>query len=147
VDHRVVIKRIVLAGAVLALAACSGSATVTATVTVTAGAGSGHPSAMALAQKIAGVTGCGQSTPDVESTGDVICSLSDGSQVELATFATQSAEMQWIQNGGTGSPPDPAYAGCCIQGNLWAATVSAPDYVDSGSTAVIAALGGRVVNG
>lgn len=139
-----VIKRLLPAVGVLALAACSSpggphSAATTASPT--------HPAAMTLAQEISGVTGCQEATPDVESTGDVICSLADGSQLELATFVTKSAETQWIQNGGTGSPPDPSYAGCCIEGNLWAATVGAPDYVDSGSVPVIAALGGRVVNG
>jgi hypothetical protein len=122
-----------------ALAACGSAPASTA--------GGTRPSAMTLARKIAGVTGCFASTPDVESTGDVICNLADGSQLELATFANQSAETQWIQNGGTGSPPDPSYAGCCIQGSGWAATVGGPDYVDQGSVPVIAALGGRVVNG
>jgi len=83
----------------------------------------------------------------VESTGDVTCSLPDGSLLEIATFATQTGETQWIENGGTGpGPPDPSYAGCCIQGNGWAATVGAPDYVGQGATVVTLAIGGRVVN-
>ena len=127
------IKRILPAVAVITLAACSSPATT-----------STHTHAMTLAQKISGVTGCRDATADAGSTGDVTCTLADGSQLELATFATQSAETRWIKNGGTGA--NPYYAGCCVDGNLWAATVGLPDYVVHGSAPVIAALGGRVVH-
>ena len=129
-----------IAAALLSLAACGGAAP-------SHGASSAPPSALALARKIAGVTGCQQQTPDVEVASDVTCDLPGGSQVEIAAFATHAGEVQWIANGGSGSPPDPSYAGCCIEGTLWAATVGAPDYVDTGSVPVIRALGGRVVNG
>lgn len=137
-------KRILPAAAVLALAACGTPAAPHAHDTAQTPA---HPSAMSLARKIPGVTGCQDATPDATSTGDVICNLPDGSQLELATFSASAAEDQWLADGGTGSPPDPSYAGCCIQGNGWAATVGAPDYAVKGSVPVIAALGGRVVNG
>lgn len=140
-------KRILLAAAVvLGLAACSSTTAGTA-ATAPSSATTAAASAMTLAQKVAGVTGCQNATPDAISAGDVTCQLPDGSQLELATFASQAAETQWIGDGGTGTPPDPSYAGCCIQGSGWAATVGAPDYVDRGSVAVIAALGGRVVRG
>lgn len=131
----------------LALAACSSSATSHGSTAPAAAATHAPPSAMSLAQQVAGVTGCSNATPDATSTGDVICELPDGSALELATFASVANEQQWIEDGGTGLPPDPSYAGCCIQGSGWAATVGTPDYVDRGSVAVIAALGGRVVNG
>ena len=100
---------------------------------------------MTLAQKISGVTGCHDATADFGATGDVICDLADGSPLELATFPTQSAETHWIQRGGSGSPPNHYYPGCCIGGNLWAATVGLPDYVGQGSVPVIKALGGQIV--
>jgi hypothetical protein len=147
------VKRILLlaAAAVLALAACTTTATTAAppphSGTATTPAGTAAPSAMSLAQKITGATGCQAATPDPTSTGDVTCTLPDGSQLELATFTTSADETQWIRDGGTGLPPDPSYAGCCIQGSGWAATVGAPAYVVRGSVPVIAALGGRVVTG
>lgn len=85
----------------------------------------------------------------MEVKQDVVCTLSNGTQVEIATFTNRANEKQWIQNGGSGSPPDPSYAGCCIQGNLWASTGSWVG--DDGDQVyyqpVIAALGGRQVNG
>jgi hypothetical protein len=108
------------------------------------------PSPSALADKIPGCAQLIVNTPTVNSLQDVTCILTDGAQVELATFASQADETQWIQNGGPGSPPDPTYAGCCIEGNHWAATVGfnnnqGPTDVDY--NAVIAAIGGRQVNG
>jgi hypothetical protein len=127
---------------ILALAGCGGSSTHSPS------SSSSPPSAMALAQKVPGTSGCQTQTPDVEVTQDVICQFANGSQLEIATFASGADETQWIQNGGSGSPPDPSYAGCCVEGALWAATIGGPDYAgSSGASPVISAVGGRVVNG
>ena len=123
----------------LALTACSSSAPPKP---------AGPPSASALAAKIPGCSQITQMTPMVISVQDVTCTMSDGTLVEIATFTNAHNEQAWIENGGTGSPPDPAYAGCCIEGNLWAATGS---WVGDDGDAVfyqqvIAALGGRQVS-
>jgi hypothetical protein len=130
----------VLITGMLALTACGGGSS--------GGSGSSTTSsAMALAKKIPGTSGCQTQIPDVNVTQDVICQLSDGSALEIATFTDQADETQWIQNGGSGSPPDPSYAGCCIEGTLWAATVSSPDFVVTGASKVTPVLGGKVVDG
>lgn len=130
------IRRVLPVVAVLALAACSSAVTT---------ASSTRPSAMALAQKIPGVTSCRDVAPDAGSTGAVACRLADGDPLKLVTFSARPAEMRWIQNGGTGSLPYPSNGACCIEGSLWAATVGLPDYVVHGSPPVIKALGGKVM--
>ena len=132
--------------AVLALAGCSSSTTTAVTVSSPA-APAAPPPALTLLHRIPGVTGCAAATADPEDLTQATCQLPDGSLVEVATFATAADEMQWIEGGGAGSPADPSYAGCCIQGAGWAATVGAPDYVDRGAAVVTPVLGGRVVNG
>jgi hypothetical protein len=133
---------IAAAATVLTLAACGGTANTAST--------SGSPSATALEHKI---PGCGQITvnpsPQVGDVQDVTCVLANGTQVDLATFAAQAAELAWIQNGGEGSPPDPSFAGCCIEGNLWAATGSwiGNDGDQVFFQPVIAAIGGKQVSG
>jgi hypothetical protein len=124
-----------VAAAVVLLAACGSS---------------GPPSAHSLAAKIPGCGSITAGTPAVMEVQDVTCTLQDGAQIEIGTFANPADEKQWITDGGSPSSPDPAYAGCCIQGNNWAATVgfnnnSGPMNVDYKQ--VIAALGGREVNG
>lgn len=116
-----------------------------------AGCGSsGPPSAHALATRI---PGCGQiisNTPSVLELKDVTCTLEDGAQVEIGTFANSSDERKWISDGGSPISPDPAYAGCCIQGNGWAATVGFNNNnspMDTDFHHVTSALGGRTVEG
>ena len=53
---------------------------------------------------------------------DVTCSLGQ-IPVEIGTFANAHDEHRWISDGGSPMAPDPHYPGCCIQGDLWAATV------------------------
>jgi hypothetical protein len=128
---------LVLIMGMLALTACGSGSSGSSTT----------PSAMALAKKVPGTSGCQTQIPSVNVVQDVICQLSDGSALKIATFAGQADETQWIQNGGSGSPPDPSYAGCCIEGTLWAATVSSPDFVVTGASKVTPAIGGKVVQG
>jgi hypothetical protein len=125
---------------VLVLAACGGSVPHPPS----------PPSAAALAHKI---PGCGQLITDfhlsVLTRQDVSCTLQDGAGVEIATFASQGDERQWISDGGDPSTPDPSYAGCCIEGNGWAATIGFPS--GGGPIAdfdrVLSAIGGRKVSG
>lgn len=129
----------------VAVTGCGGSGGPHATVTVTVTAGSSG-SATTLASKIPGCTNVASGTPAVMATGDATCSLSDSSQVEIATFADSADERQWISDGGYPPAPDPAFAGCCIEGNGWAATISAPG--DGGDfSQVTNAIGGRQVQG
>ena len=107
-------------------------------------------SATALANKI---PGCGSpitNTPSVLARQDVTCTLQDGAQIEIVTFTSSGDERQWISDGGYPSDPDPVYAGCCVEGNDWAATVGfnnsqGPTDVDYNQ--VISAIGGRQVTG
>ncbi len=111
---------------------------------------SGPPSARALARKIPGCSGISNGTPGAMESQDVLCTLQDGAQIEIGTFANTSDERQWIGDGGSPASPDPAYAGCCIQGNLWAATVGFNNSLgpmDVDFNAVMHALGGRMVQG
>jgi hypothetical protein len=81
---------------------------------------------------------------------DVTCTLQDGAPVEIGTFANSSDERQWILDGGSPISPDSAYAGCCVQGNGWAATVGFNNNLgpmDQDYNQVISALGGREVSG
>jgi hypothetical protein len=121
-------------------------------VALLAGCGSSGPSsAHALAAQITGCDGILSQTPAVMEITDVTCTLRNGAQVEIGTFANSNDEKQWISAGGSPESPDPAFAGCCIQGNDWAATVGWGNNVNTGNEAgfrkVISALGGRAVNG
>jgi hypothetical protein len=119
----------------LNLAACGSSAPLTA---------------RQLAAKIPGCTGTFANTPAVMEEQDVTCTLVDGAPVDIGTFATAGDERQWISDGGSPASPDPAYAGCCIQGDGWAATVgfnSSLGPMDVDYRQVIKALGGRMVTG
>jgi hypothetical protein len=130
--------------------------TAAALAVVAAGCGGGTASkhttasATALAHKIPGCSSLITNTPSVLARQDVICTLQDGAQVEIATFAKSGDELRWISDGGSPDSPDPAYAGCCIEGKDWAATVgfnasSGPMDVDYRQ--VISAVGGREVTG
>jgi hypothetical protein len=110
----------------------------------------GPPSARALAHKIPGCGGIIAGTLSDMEAQDVTCTLQDGAPVEIGTFANASDERQWINSGGDPALPDSLYAGCCIQGQLWAATVgfnlsNGPMDVDFDT--VIHAIGGRQVQG
>jgi hypothetical protein len=106
---------------------------------------SNPPSASTLAAKIPGCGAVTVNTPAVMEVQDVSCILPGspfGVVVEIGTFATSAAETQWISDGGNPTTPDPAFFGCCIQGNGWAATVDGDDsYVNT----VINAIGGKQV--
>lgn len=134
-----VVKRYlpIAAAAAIACAACSSSS-------------ASSLSASQLAHKISGCAAFTTDTPASIETAEATCTLADGSLVTIGTFPTSGAEQQWIQDGGSTLSPDPAFAGCCIQGSGWAATVGLnnagtplePDY-----QAVLSAIGGRQVNG
>lgn len=123
-----------------------------AAVTLTA-CGSSPPAAAGLAGKI---PRCGQlanATPASFVQQDVTCTFADSQgatvNVEVATFTGSADEQKWISDGGTPSSPDPAYGGCCIQGNGWAATVDSYT-VGTGNAdfhTVMSAIGGRQVQG
>jgi hypothetical protein len=103
-----------------------------------------------LATRIPGCTQITEETPAVMEIQDVTCTLPDGAIVEIATFATSNDERRWILDGGSPQSPDPAYAGCCIQGNKWAAAVGfsivgKPGIIDD--QLVTKAIGGRIVSG
>jgi hypothetical protein len=91
----------VLIAAALLLAACSSPAPLTA---------------RQLAGKIPGCSGTYASTPAVLEEQDVTCTLPDGAPVTIGTFAASRDETAWISDGGSPASPDPAYAGCCVQG-------------------------------
>jgi hypothetical protein len=81
---------------------------------------------------------------------DVTCTLQDGAPVEIGTFVNPGDERQWISDGGSPTSPDPAYAGCCVQGKGWAATVgfnNSNGPMDQDYNYLISALGGREVDG
>jgi hypothetical protein len=127
---------IFIPAAVAALAACGGSAS--------------PPSASALAAKIPGCSYNAMSgqAPDVLSTGEYYCNLQDGATVEIATFANTANEQKWILDGGSPISPDPAFAGCCIEGAGWAATVSSDIGMGAADQGyVIKAIGGKMVSG
>jgi len=87
---------------------------------------------------------------DLVAVEDVTCTLQDGAQIEIATFANSGDERQWISDGGSPSAPDPAYAGCCIEGNGWAATVgfnNSQGPMDVDYNYVIKAIGRRQAQG
>jgi hypothetical protein len=110
----------------------------------------GPPSASTLASKIPGCGDLLTNTPSVIAVEDVTCTLQDGAPIEIATFANSADERQWIADGGYPPDPDPAYAGCCIEGNGWAATVgfnSSLGPMDVDYNYVIKAIGGRQVQG
>ena len=95
---------------------------------------------MSLARRI---PGCADR--DAAGRHDATCTLRDGSAVTIATFTTAAAERAWLQHGGGGNPPDPSFAGCCVFGNGWAATVGpGTRHVpgDRDFTRVIRAIGG-----
>ena len=128
------VPAILAVGAVIVLAACGGG-------------GSGQTAA-SLAQRISGCGFITASTPPVIAEQDVTCLMPDGEQLEVVTFASSASEGQWISDGGSPSTPDPAYLGCCVQGNGWAADVSATGPVGSYDFGpVVKALGGRQVSG
>jgi hypothetical protein len=120
-----------------------------ALVLAACGISSPPPWASALAAKIPGCSYSALSgqAPNVLSTGEHYCNLRDGATVEIATFASTAKEQKWILDGGSPSSPDPAFAGCCIQGDGWAATVDSN--FGMGATDqyyVIKAIGGRMVS-
>jgi hypothetical protein len=127
------------AAAVLALAACGSAQAHHAAV-----------SAGALARRIPACGSLVTNTPSVLARQDVSCTLQDGSQVEIATFANSNDERHWISDGGSPDAPDPAYAGCCIEGKGWAATVGLNSInrpMDVDFRHVMSAIGGREVTG
>ena len=93
---------------------------------------------------IAKIPGCTASLltspPGPTVAQEVSCTLGDGTVVEIATFTSSAAEGSWITGQGE-------YDACCVQGNLWAATVDAtvipsePDWQK-----VLSAIGGREVS-
>ena len=98
-------------------------AAVVVTVAAVAACGTSKPpSARDLAAKISGCTHITARTPAVMELQDVTCSHG-GTPVEIGTFANAHQEHRWIADGGSPMSPDPDYAGCCVQGDLWAATV------------------------
>ena len=101
------------------------------------------PTAAGLARRIPGCGTPAVNTPSVLEIADVTCTMAS-EQVTIATFATAADEKKWIADGGYPADPDPIYAGCCVQGHLWAATVDGITY-DFGL--VIKVLGGRRVSG
>jgi hypothetical protein len=120
---------LVAAGALLA-AGCGGPAA--------------QPTAGHLAHEIPGCTHIAAQAGSALATGDVTCrppaAGSPLGRIEVATFATMSAEQQWIQQ-----QPANGTEGCCAEGHLWAA-----DYqfsVISQIPRILRALGGRQVTG
>lgn len=90
---------------------------------------------------------------------DVTCIFPGADEsVDIATFANSGDEHRWIADGGSPTSPDPHYPGCCVQGNLWAATVdfnslkaedgywSALDPTAVEFSEIIYAIGGRQVD-
>lgn len=100
-----------------------------------------------LARKIPGCADITAYTPAVIETGDVKCTLRDGAEVEIGTFGNARDERRWISDGGYPLFPDPVFAGCCVQGGGWAATVSSPGPPMADLALIRKALGGRVVDG
>jgi hypothetical protein len=125
-----------------------------AAVLAAALAACGSPAAPLTARELAAkIPGCAQAviaTPSVMEVQDVTCVLQDGAYFDIGTFASKQDEREWITDGGSPDSPDPAYPGCCIQGNGWAATVGLASYTGPMTMylrQVVRALGGRIVNG
>jgi hypothetical protein len=128
------VPAILAAGVVIAVTACGGGGTAT--------------TAQSLAQRIPGCGPVVVNTPPVMAKQDVTCLMPDGEQFEVVTFASSADEGQWIADGGYPSQPDPAYLGCCAEGNGWAAAVDATGPQGAYDLdPVVKALGGREVSG
>ena len=128
------VPAILAAGAVIAVTACGGG-------------GSTATTAQSLAQRIPGCGSIVVNTPPVMAEQDVTCTTTDNEQIEVVTFASSADETQWITDGGEPIAPDPVYAGCCVQGNGWAAAVAGPGGSGYDLDPVVKALGGREVSG
>lgn len=129
------------------------SAAVLAAVALLAACGTSAPhhpalTAASLAHRIPGCAGITPGTPTSSEKQDVTCVMPDNAQVEIGTFATTADERKWVSDGGYPPAHDPVFAGCCIQGDGWAATVG---FGSNGEVndfpAVIKAIGGRQVSG
>lgn len=107
---------------------------------------SSPPSASALAGKIPTCSNMTDS-PEVLTAQEVSCDLSDGASVNVATFANQNDENEWIQNGGSGTMSQLQMPGCCVEGNGWAAVVAGGRYEQIDLDGIQRALGGKQVSG
>ena len=80
-------------------------------------------SALKLAARVRGCTRIRTQKPVRMEFKHVTCAFAGGDEpIAIAAFTSYGAERRWIPDCGSPDSPGPRYQGCCVQGNLWAAT-------------------------